>query len=71
MEFVGSLKRWSAAISLFLLCIVWASLQWDTLRSIITKGPSVIDTLDELALLIMLVLTLGAMIHEIRQTATE
>ncbi len=71
MEFIVIVTRWSGTISLFLLCIVWASLQWDTLRAIITEGPFVIDTLDEAALILMLFITFGAMIYAIRQTATE
>lgn len=70
MELVGSLKRWKEAISLFLLCIVWASLQWEVIRGFVTEGPSVLDTLYETALLVMLLITFGALIYEVRQTAS-
>lgn len=71
MEVVNSLRRWGQAISLFLFCIVWVSFQWDVLRGLVTQGPSVVDTLYETSLIVMLLVTLGALVYEIRRTVSD
>lgn len=69
MGLADTVKRWREAISLFLLCIVWTSLLWEVLRGLFTEGPSVVNTLYKASLIVMLLLTLGALGYEIRQTA--
>ncbi len=70
MGLVEGVKRWKEAISLCLICIVFASFQWEVLRGFVTEGPSVVNTPYEIALLVMLLITFGALVYEIRQTAS-
>ncbi|WP_248898187.1 hypothetical protein [Haloplanus halobius] len=70
MEVLGGLKRWKEAIALFLLCVVFATLQWEVLRGFVIAGPSVPDTLYDGSLLVMLLITFGALVHELRRTAS-
>ncbi|QIB79086.1 hypothetical protein G3A49_13475 [Haloferax volcanii] len=64
MELVSGLKRWKEAISLVALCIVWILL-WS-----MNEGLSTPDTLYEVSLLVMFLLTVGMLIHNIRQTTS-
>ncbi|QIB73861.1 hypothetical protein GL213_09780 [Halogeometricum borinquense] len=71
MKLARQVKRWSGALSLFLVSLVWVSIQWETLRGIATEGPSVVDTFDEVALMLLLLATLVVLAYEIRTTTTE
>ncbi|WP_153553813.1 hypothetical protein [Halomicrobium sp. LC1Hm] len=64
MELVSILKRWKEAVSLLALCIVWVIL------GVSNGGLSIPDTLYEVSLLVMLLLTVGMLIHEVRQSAS-
>ena len=64
MELAGQLKRWKDAISLLSLCLVWIFL------GATRGGLSVPDTPYEIALLVMLLLTFGLLVHEVRQLAS-
>jgi len=63
MELVGGIKRWGDVISLLLFSVVWASLQWDVLRGLVTEGPSVVDSPVDVAFLIMLLITLTTTLY--------
>ncbi|RYJ13499.1 hypothetical protein ELS19_05655 [Halogeometricum borinquense] len=71
MKLTHHVKRWSGALSLFLVSLVWVSIQWETLRGIAAEGPSVVDTFDEVALMLLLLATLVVLAYEIRTTTTE
>jgi hypothetical protein len=64
MGFLKGIKRWKNAISLASLCIVWIIL------GIMDGGLSLPTTLYEGSLLVLLLLTFGMLIHEVRQTAS-
>jgi len=64
MDPVNGLKRWKETISLAALCIVWIFL-WS-----MNEGFSTPDTLYEGSLLVMFLLTVGMLVHNIRQTTS-
>jgi len=64
-------RRWGSAISLFLFCVVWTSLQWDVLRGLATKGPSAVESPADVGFLLMLLITLGATAYAVRETLSE
>jgi uncharacterized membrane protein len=64
MGLVSALQRWKEVVSLVALCIVW-TLLWS-----MNAGSSTPETLYEGSLLVMLLLTIGILIHSIRQTTT-
>lgn len=63
-------ERWGSVISLVLFSVVWASLQWDVLRGLVTEGLSAVDTLSDVGMLVMLLITLGMTVYAVRQTLT-
>ena len=64
VKLVSVFKRWKKVVSLFALCIVWVIL------GVSTEGFSIPDTLYEGSLLVMLLLTVGMLIHEFRQSVS-
>ena len=64
MELVSILRRWKVAVSLLAVCIVWIFL------GVSNRGLSIPDTPYEVALLVMFLLTVGMLIHEVRQSAS-
>lgn len=71
MTLVDGLRRWSGALSLFGLCLVYLSLQREMLTGVATEGLTAIDTLYELSLAVMLLITLGMTVYEVRRTMTD
>ena len=61
---VSVFKRWKKVVSLLALCVVWGIL------GVSTGGLSIPDTLYEGSLLVMLLLTVGMLIHEFRQSVS-
>jgi len=64
MELVSMLKRWKVAVSLLALCIVWIIL------GVGNRGLSIPETPYEVSLLVMLLLTVGMLLHEVRQSTS-
>lgn len=64
-------ERWGSVISLILFSVVWASLQWDVLRGLVTEGLSAVDSPSDVGMLVMLLITLGMTVYAVRQTLTE
>jgi hypothetical protein len=64
-------ERWGSVISLILFSVVWASLQWDVLRALVTEGLSAVDSPSDVGMLVMLLITLGMTVYAVRQTLTE
>lgn len=62
--------QWGSVISLILFSVVWASLQWDVLRGLVTEGLSAVDSLSDVGMLVMLLITLGMTGYAVRQTLT-
>ena len=64
-------ERWGGVIWLALFTVVWASLQWDVLRGLVTEGASAVDTMADGGMLVMLLITLGMTVYAVRQTLAE
>lgn len=70
MDVRAFFERWGSVISLILFSVVWASLQWDVLRGLVTEGLSAVDTLSKVGMLMMLLITLGMTVYAVQQTLT-
>lgn len=71
MPSISSLRRWREVIGLLLFSVVFASLQWDTLRSLITDGPTAVTTLADISLLVLLLITILGASYETLQLITD
>lgn len=71
MDARAFVERWRSVISLALFSVVWASLQWDVLRGLVTEGVSAVDTLGDVGMLVMLLLTVAMTCYAVRQTLVE
>lgn len=65
------LEKWGSVISLVLFSVVWASLQRDVLRGLVTEGISAVDTPSDVGMLVMLFITLGMTVYAARRTLAE
>lgn len=69
MELVDRVIHWREVIGLICICIVLIFTQWEVLRGLVTEGPAVLDSLFDIALLILLFIMAVVLVYEIRQTA--
>lgn len=70
MNISAFFEKWVSVVSLILFSAVWASLQWDVHRGLITEGLSAVDTLSDVDILVMLLITLRMTVNAVRQTLT-
>lgn len=70
LTMIDRIPRWREVIGLFFLSVVFASLQWDTLRELGTNGTATVNTLYELSLLVLFSLTVIGACYETLQLKT-
>lgn len=58
-------------ISLGLFAVVWASLQWDMLRGLVTEGVSAVDTVADVGMLVMLLITVVTTVYAVHRTLSD
>jgi hypothetical protein len=54
MPSTSDIPQWREVMMLVLLSVVFASLQWNTLQDLISKGPTAINTFGAISLLVLL-----------------
>ena len=65
------IPQWREVMMLILLSAVFASLQLDTLQALISDGPTAINTLVDVSLLVLLSITVIGAIYEILQLRVD
>lgn len=71
MDVKACIEKWGSVISLVLFSLIWASLQWDVLRGLATEGLTAMNTLSDVGMLVMLLITLGMTVYAVQETLTE
>jgi len=67
MPSTGDIPQWREVMMLILLSVVFASLQWNTLQDVISNGPTAVNTLMDVSLLVLLGITVTGAMYEIPQ----
>ncbi len=65
------IPQWREVMMLILLSVVFASLQLNTLQALISDGPTAINTLVDVSLLVLLSITVIGAIYEILQLRVD
>lgn len=67
MPSTGDIPQWREVMMLILLSVVFVSLQWNTLQDLISNGPTAVNTLMDVSLLVLLGITVTGAMYEILQ----
>jgi len=67
---IDRILRWREVLSLVLLSVVFASLQWDTLQQFVTTGTPTVNTLYDLSLLLLFSITVIGACYETLELKT-
>jgi len=67
MPSTGDIPQWREVMMLILLSVVFVSLQWNTLQDLISNGPTAVNTLMDVSLLVLLGITVTGVMYEILQ----
>jgi len=67
MPSTGDIPQWREVMMLILLSVVFVSLQWNTLQDLISNGPTAVNTLIDVSLLVLLGITVTGAMYEILQ----
>ena len=67
MPSTSGIPQWREVIMLVLLSVVFVSLQWNTLQDLLSRGPTAINTLGDVSLLVLLSITIIGAIYEALQ----
>lgn len=63
----SDIPQWREVMMLILLSVLFASLQWSTLQDLISNGPTAVNTLVDVSLLVLLGITVIGAIYETLQ----
>ena len=67
MPSTSDIPQWREVRMLILLSVLFASLQWNTLQDLIFNGPTAVNTLVDVSLLVLLGITVIGAIYETLQ----
>ena len=67
MPSTSDIPQWREVRMLILLSVLFASLQWNTLQDLISNGPTAVNTLVDVSLLVLLSITVIGAIYETLQ----
>ena len=67
MPSTSDIPQWREVMMLILLSVLFASLQWNTLQDLISNGPTAVNTLVDVSLLVLLGITVIGAIYETLQ----
>jgi hypothetical protein len=67
MPSTSEIPQWREVMMLILLSVLFASLQWNTLQDLISNGPTAVNTLVDVSLLVLLGITVIGAIYETLQ----
>jgi len=67
MPSTSDIPQWREVMMLILLSVLFASLQWNTLQGLISNGPTAVNTLVDVSLLVLLGITVIGAIYETLQ----
>jgi len=67
MPSTSNIPQWREVMMLILLSVLFASLQWNTLQDLISNGPTAVNTLVDVSLLVLLGITVIGAIYETLQ----
>ena len=67
MPSTSDIPQWREVMMLILLSVLFASLQWNTLQDLISNGPTAVNTLVDVSLLVLLGITVTGAIYETLQ----
>ena len=67
MPSTSDIPQWREVMMLILLSVLFASLQWNTLQDLISNGPTAVNTLADVSLLVLLGITVIGAIYETLQ----
>jgi hypothetical protein len=67
MPSTSDIPQWREVMMLILLSVLFASLQWNTLQDLIFNGPTAVNTLMDVSLLVLLGITVIGAIYETLQ----
>jgi len=67
MPSTSDVPQWREVMMLILLSVLFALLQWNTLQDLISNGPTAVNTLVDVSLLVLLGITVIGAIYETLQ----
>lgn len=67
MPSTSDIPQWREVMMLILLSVLFASLQWNTLQDLISNGPTAVNTLVDVSLLVLFGITVIGAIYETLQ----
>lgn len=71
MPSTSEIPQWREVMMLILLSVLFASLQWNTLQDLISNGPTAVNTLVDVSLLVLLGITVTGAIYETLQMRAD
>jgi hypothetical protein len=71
MPSTSEIPQWREVMMLILLSVLFASLQWNTLQDLISNGPTAVNTLVDVSLLVLLGITVIGAIYETLQMSAN